>query len=159
MWKEGEEQIQEIKEREGLGHSEDDDSSPRGVLEIPITGSGSDSDISEAERGAAWEINYGTLHWRKLFGQIKRKSSMKFSTIPLLGGYGYDFSKKAFKKKLGRNHSAGDAIDCGDFEIPKPSWRNFTYQELKIATHDFTPGNPLFCFHKSSVFHALVFWK
>ncbi|KAL8550192.1 hypothetical protein ACS0TY_008862 [Phlomoides rotata] len=137
--------------KETTAEEEDDDideSSPRGVLEIPITGSDSDmstsfgSDKSAAERGAAWEINYGTLHWKKLFGQIKRKSSMKFSTIPLLGGFGYDFSKKAFKKKqLGRNHSAGDAIDCGDFEMPKPSWRNFSYQELKIATDNFAPEN------------------
>ena len=148
MITEGEEvdgQIQMVKETEV--HSEDDESSPRGVLEIPITGS--DSDMSSTSFGseksvgaaAAWETNYGTLHWKKLFGQIKRRSSMKFSTIPLLGGYGYDFSKKAFKKKLGRNHSAGDAIDCGDFEMPKPSWRNFTYQELKIATDDFAPEN------------------
>ncbi|KAI3462141.1 hypothetical protein Pfo_018804 [Paulownia fortunei] len=134
----------------------DEGSSPRGVLEIPITGSGSDSDHSSnlssidrsssfgsekspVERGAAWELSYGTLHWKKLFGQIKRRSVMRFSTIPLLGGYGYDLSKKAFRRKLlGRNHSAADAIDCGDFVVPKPSWRNFSYEELKQATENFS---------------------
>ncbi|CAA0821033.1 Protein kinase superfamily protein [Striga hermonthica] len=132
-----------------------DGSSPRGVLEIPITGSssGSGSDSEQGvERsssfgseksgggGGAWEVSYGTLHWKKLFGQIKRRSAMKFSTIPLLGGYGYDLSRKAFRRKLlGRNRSAADAIDCGDSVVPKPSWRNFTYEELKLATDNFSP--------------------
>ncbi|KAL7094415.1 hypothetical protein ACP275_11G102500 [Erythranthe tilingii] len=88
----------------------------------------------------AWDMSYGTaLHWKKMFGQMKKKSPMKFSTIPLLGGYGYDLSKKAFRRPLGRNHSAADAIDCGEFVVPKPSWRNFTYEELKQATDDFSP--------------------
>ncbi|KAL6558707.1 hypothetical protein OROMI_019057 [Orobanche minor] len=131
-------------------------SSPRGVLEIPISGSGSDSDHSSSSSAAtvdrsssfgseesavgAWEVSYGTLHWKKLFGQIKKRSTMKFSTIPLLGGYGYDLSKKAFRRKLlGRNHSATDAIDGGGFVVPKPSWRNFSYEELKQATANFRP--------------------
>ncbi|KAL6548090.1 hypothetical protein OROHE_009152 [Orobanche hederae] len=131
-------------------------SSPRGVLEIPISGSGSDSDHSSSSHAAtvdrsssfgseesavgAWEVSYGTLHWKKLFGQIKKRSTMKFSTIPLLGGYGYDLSKKAFRRKLlGRNNSATDAIDGGGFVVPKPSWRNFSYEELKQATANFRP--------------------
>ncbi|PIN05864.1 Serine/threonine protein kinase [Handroanthus impetiginosus] len=133
----------------------DDESSPRGVLEIPISGSDSDqssvlSSIDRSssfgseksptvERGANWEMSYGTVHWKKLFGQIKRRSVMRFSSIPLLGGYGYDLSKKAFRRKLGRNHSAEDGIDCGDFVVPKPSWRNFSYEELKQATDNFSP--------------------
>lgn len=133
-------------------------SSPRGVLEIPISGAYSDNNSSissssstdhtacidggeksAVERGLAWEHSYGTLHWKKLFCQIKKKSPMKFSTIPLLGGYGYDLSKKAFKKRLGRNHSAGEAISCGDIVMPKPSWRNFSFEELKLATDNFSP--------------------
>ncbi|KAL7135475.1 hypothetical protein ABFS83_11G099300 [Erythranthe nasuta] len=138
----------------------DDESSPRGVLEIPITGSGSGSDSDQggstidrsgsfgsekstaAESGVAmaWDMSYGTaLQWKKMFGQMKKKTPMKFSTIPLLGGYGYDLSKKAFRRPLGRNHSAADAIDCGEFVVPKPSWRNFTYEELKQATDAFSP--------------------
>ncbi|KAK6154149.1 hypothetical protein DH2020_013788 [Rehmannia glutinosa] len=144
-----------LLEKEKTGEPENDEgSSPRGVLEIPISGSGSDSDLSSIDRSSsfgsekstvdrtgAWEVNYGTLHWKKLFGQIKKRSTMRFSTIPLLGGYGYDLSKKAFRRKLlGRNHSAADAIDCGDFVVPKPSWRNFSYEELKQATENFSSG-------------------
>ncbi|KAG6401150.1 hypothetical protein SASPL_137995 [Salvia splendens] len=114
-------------------------SSPRGVLEIPVTGGYSDGEGEKA--GTAWELSYGTLHWKKLFGQMKMRPTMKFSTIPLLGGYGYDLSKKAFKKRLGRNHSAGEAISCEDIAMPKPSWRNFTSQQLNFATHNFTPDN------------------
>ena len=113
-------------------------SSPRGVLEIPVTGGYSDGEGERA--GTAWEHSYVTLHWKKLFGQMKRRSPMKFSTIPLLGGYGYDLSKKAFKKRLGRNHSAGEAISCEDIAMPKPSWRNFTSQQLNLATDNFSPG-------------------
>ncbi|PIN01360.1 Serine/threonine protein kinase [Handroanthus impetiginosus] len=129
-------------------------SSPRGVLEAPTSGSGSDSDNSssmdrsssfgsekssvEAERGSAGEFSYGNLHWKKLFGQVKKTSVWSLSTISLLGGYGYDLSKKS-RKKLGRHTSSGDAIDCGDFIVPKPSWRNFSYEELKQATDGFSP--------------------
>ncbi|XP_042011458.1 receptor-like cytosolic serine/threonine-protein kinase RBK1 isoform X2 [Salvia splendens] len=116
-------------------------SSPRGVLEIPVTGGYSDGEGEKAGTAWAWEQSYGTLHWKKLFGQMKRRSPMKFSTIPLLGGYGYDLSKKAFKKRLGRNHSAGEAISCEDIAMPKPSWRNFTSQQLNLATDNFTPDN------------------
>lgn len=139
-------EINKKTDEEETDHDEgSSSSSPRGVLEIPISGSYSDAsstadgEKSPVERGLAWELSYGTLHWKKLFGQIKKKSPMKFSTIPLLGGYGYDLSKKAFKKRLGRNHSAGEAIGCGDIVMPKPSWRNFAYEELKLATDNFSP--------------------
>ncbi|EPS72204.1 hypothetical protein M569_02554, partial [Genlisea aurea] len=76
------------------------------------------------------------LHWKKVFGQIKKKSSMKFSTIPFLGGYGYDLSKKTFKRKYFRNHSTEDASSIGT----KMPWRSFAYDELKQATDNFSPG-------------------
>ncbi|KAL3613588.1 hypothetical protein CASFOL_042622 [Castilleja foliolosa] len=128
------------------GEKTEEGSSPRGVYEIPITGSNSDSDNSSTINRSAKstvEANYGALHWKKLFSQIRKKStSMRFSSIPLLGGYGsYDLSKKGFERRrmLGRIHSAADAIDFGDFVVPKPSWRNFTYQELNLATDNFSP--------------------
>lgn len=144
--------MKDVEITKGLESSEeevDEDGSPRGVLEIPVSGAYSDSSSGssieiEKSVGVAWEQSYGTLHWKKLFGQIKKKSPMKFSTIPLLGGYGYDLSKKAFKKRLGRNHSAGEAISssCGDdIAMPKPTWRNFTYEQLKLATDNFSPGS------------------
>ncbi|KAK4480123.1 hypothetical protein RD792_013180 [Penstemon davidsonii] len=130
---------------------EEEESSPRGVLEITISGSDSDqsssssfgSEKSTAEREGAGEFNYGNLQWKKIIGQIKRKSVRRFSIIPLLpflGTYGNEMSKKSTKRKLGRNRSAEEnAIDCGDFVMPKPSWRNFSYQELKQATNSFSP--------------------
>ncbi|KAG8373451.1 hypothetical protein BUALT_Bualt11G0025600 [Buddleja alternifolia] len=140
--------INDQKEQE-TGESSEYQSSPRGVLEIPISGSDSDrsssidrsssfgSEKSTAEREGAGESSNGSLQWKKFIGQIKRRSVKSFSTIPLLGGNGYDFSKKAFRR-LGRNRSAEEAIDCGDLVMPKPSWRNFSYEELKQATDDFS---------------------
>lgn len=143
--------IEEKETEESKLQETDDESSPRGVLEIPVSGSDSDhssidrsssfgSEKSMLETGVSWDMSYGTLHWKKLFGQMKKKTPMRFSSIPLIGGYGYDLSKKAFRRRLGRNHSATDAIDCGEFVVPKPSWRNFSYEELKLATNDFSPG-------------------
>uniref|UniRef100_A0A5B7AD11 non-specific serine/threonine protein kinase n=1 Tax=Davidia involucrata TaxID=16924 RepID=A0A5B7AD11_DAVIN len=123
----------------------DDWSSPRGVLEIPVSGSDSDQsgsisstcDSSVTEKSGSTQAgeSHG-LQWKNLIGHIKRKSARRFSTIPLL--YGYELSRKSLIRKLGRNHSADDAIDCGDIVIPKPSWRNFSYEELAAATDNFS---------------------
>ncbi|XP_022844175.1 receptor-like cytosolic serine/threonine-protein kinase RBK1 isoform X1 [Olea europaea var. sylvestris] len=135
---------------------EEEQSSPRGVLEIPISGSDSDhssrssslertssfcSEKSFLQRGISGELGYG-LQWKNLLGQIKKRTSVRrLTTIPLLGGY--DFSKKSLRGKLGRNRSTEDTINCGDVVVPKPSWRNFTYDELKQATDNFSPDKLL----------------
>ncbi|KAG8383617.1 hypothetical protein BUALT_Bualt04G0032700 [Buddleja alternifolia] len=124
--------------------TEDQQSSPRGVLETQISGSDSDhsstidrssSSGSEKSTVGRREPSYGSLQWKKVLGQLKRRASWKFSTIMLLGGY--DFLKTT-RKRLGRLRSSDDAIGCGDFVVPKPSWRNFCYDQLKHATHDFS---------------------
>ncbi|KAL7143885.1 hypothetical protein ABFS83_08G221500 [Erythranthe nasuta] len=147
----------------------EEQSSPRGVLEVPISGSGSDSDNSSsvdrsgsfgseksptvggeiAAVSAAVELSYGNLNWKKMFGQVKRTSTVwKVSTVSMIMGYGNDLSKKTTtatskkkKKKSEKNRISEeeDAIDVDDFAMPKPSWRNFTYEELKLATDDFSP--------------------
>ncbi|GAA0166056.1 hypothetical protein LIER_40110 [Lithospermum erythrorhizon] len=61
---------------------------------------------------------------------------MKFSNIPFLGGY--EFSKKTMRRKLGRIRSVEENFETGDFVMPKPSWRNFTYYELVEATDNFS---------------------
>ncbi|KAF7135265.1 hypothetical protein RHSIM_Rhsim08G0017100 [Rhododendron simsii] len=62
----------------------------------------------------------------------------RFSAIPLL--LGNEISKRNSRRKLIRNRSADDEIDCGDVVVtPKPSWRNFTHAELSAATDDFSP--------------------
>ncbi|KAI3451253.1 hypothetical protein Pfo_007918 [Paulownia fortunei] len=140
----------ESSETETKQEEIEEQSSPRGVLEVPVSGSDSDhssslrsidrssssgSEKSPVERGVAGELSYGNLHWKRLFGQVKRTSVWRFSTISLLG---YDLSKKTSRKKLERNRSSEDTIDGGDFVVPKPSWRNFSYEELKQATDDFS---------------------
>ncbi|KAI8540887.1 hypothetical protein RHMOL_Rhmol08G0020100 [Rhododendron molle] len=125
----------------------DDQSSPRGVLEIPVSGSDSDnSSTISSSWGTAKSASYRAifkeshvLHWRNLIEHIKWKKSMRrFSAIPLL--LGNEISKRNSRRKLIRNRSADDEIDCGDVVVaPKPSWRNFTHAELSAATDDFSP--------------------
>ncbi|KAL0381690.1 UNVERIFIED_CONTAM: Receptor-like cytosolic serine/threonine-protein kinase RBK1 [Sesamum angustifolium] len=132
----------ENKTTESVSCGTEDESSPRGVLEVPVPGSDSDqSSVDDrtstlaAERGIALDMNYGAVHLKKLFGQIKRRSAMSITSIPIIG---YDISKKAFKRKLGRNNSSEESIDCDEIVVPKPSWRNFSYAELKQATDNFS---------------------
>lgn len=146
------------------GEKGNDQLSPRAVLEIHISGT-SDSDnssISSGERsrsfgsspspvgeksavsgdsGGGEETGQG-LRIKNLFDQMKRKSIRRLSAIPLLGGYENLLAKKNIKRKLlSRIRSAEeDTIDCHDFVVPKPSWRNFSFDELAQATDNFTPG-------------------
>lgn len=103
----------------------DEETSPRGVLEMLVSG------IDEKSR------ELSNLQGKKMFGQVKKSSSVwKISTISLLGGAN-GLSKKALRKKMGRRSNSEDA---GDFVMPKPSWRNFSYEELRQATDGFTSG-------------------
>ncbi|KAK3022747.1 hypothetical protein RJ639_045612, partial [Escallonia herrerae] len=149
-------QTQETRETEqaNIQEDSDDQSSPRGVLEIPVLGSDSDnsSNISSSSRSSSscgsslseksgeQKGSFGEshgLHWKDLIENIKRRSMRRFSTIPLLGGY--ESSRKNAKRKLGRNRSSEESIDCGGLIVPKPSWRNFSYEELVAATDNFNP--------------------
>lgn len=141
--------------------------SPRAVLEISISGT-SDSDnssISSGERsrsfgsspspvgekssvsdgsgsgGGGEETGQG-LRFKNLFDQMKRKSIRRLSAIPLLVGYENLLAKKNIKRKLlSRIRSAEEeTIDCHDFVVPKPSWRNFSLDELAQATDNFSLG-------------------
>lgn len=170
-----------VKELKKDDDFDDQSSSPRGVLEIPISGSDSDhsSNISRSEsccgssfnekseesEGGGGEDGGGNgdndggdgngdggdsvdisfipgLQWKNLFqNNIKWKSFRRFSTIPLLGFSGYEFSGKNLKRKSGRNRSSEDSIVDGEFVVPKPSWRNFNLEELAAATDNFSPDN------------------
>ncbi|KAH6784494.1 ROP binding protein kinases 1 [Perilla frutescens var. hirtella] len=85
------------------------------------------------EKGFAGELS--NLQWKKMFGQVKKTSVWKMSTISLLGGAN-GLSKKALRKRMGRKSNSEDAGD--DFIMPKPSWRNFSYEELNEATEGFS---------------------
>ncbi|CAK9169195.1 unnamed protein product [Ilex paraguariensis] len=145
--------LEDVNKQEDIKIQEDsdDESSPRGVLEIPISGSDSDNNSSSfssssgsslneksANNGAHSGENQG-LHWRNLIDNIKKRSMRRFSSITLLARS--ELSRKTLRKRLERNHSAEDSIDCEDFLVPKPSWRNFSYEELVAATDNFSPDN------------------
>lgn len=133
--------------------SDDDDySSPRGVLDIPITGNDSDhsgsssyssSSISPTQKSMAAQSlreSHGGSQWKSVIEALKKRSVRKFSTIPLLTA-SYD---KNLRRKLARIRSAENGIDCGvinGIPIPKPSWRNFDYAELAAATGNFSSEN------------------
>ncbi|XP_023552649.1 receptor-like cytosolic serine/threonine-protein kinase RBK1 isoform X1 [Cucurbita pepo subsp. pepo] len=137
-----------------------DENSPRGVFEIPIMGT--DSDQSESSSGgggdgdaggsptaaekalipAALLQEIGGIPWRTMIGSIKKKTIWRFSTFPLLAA-GYELSRKNFKRKLARIRSADEGITSDDIPFCKPSWRNYGFSELAIATNNFSPENLL----------------
>ncbi|CAN4114823.1 unnamed protein product [Withania somnifera] len=103
-----------------------------------IIGSNSNCNRSGEETGQVQGPKF-----KILFDQVRRKSLRRLSTIPLFGGYENLKTKKNIKRKvLARIRSAEeDTIDCHDFVVPKPSWRNFTFDELAQATDNFTSAN------------------
>ncbi|KAL4577901.1 hypothetical protein LXL04_014016 [Taraxacum kok-saghyz] len=151
------------------GDDHEDQSSPRGVLEIPVSGSDSDNQSSlsrslssrgssfndkspdgevdsateEEGSGGAEVVNSSAtahgLQWRNLVDNLKWKSIKRLSALPLMAGY--ELSRKSLMKRLGKNQSIEDTIEGGNWAVPKPSWRNFTLEELATATDNFSSGN------------------
>ncbi|XP_054825445.1 receptor-like cytosolic serine/threonine-protein kinase RBK1 isoform X1 [Prosopis cineraria] len=132
--------------------SGDDEASPRGILEIPVSGTESDHSgssncslsspekSSEAERGRVREgVGHGQP-WKAIIESLKKKSVQRISAISLLAA-SYEMSRKSLRKRrMERIRSAEERINVG--EIPtKTSWRNFDYAELQAATDDFNPEN------------------
>ncbi|PKI61440.1 hypothetical protein CRG98_018123 [Punica granatum] len=134
----------------------DESYSPRGVLDVPILSSDSDQSSSSSSSFSFSRLTEKIIdspngapirnpaaqpqrHWRSVIDLLKKKSSRKFSTIAFLGSL-EGGSRKGTKKKLARNWSAEDGIDCGALPVPKkPSWRNFDLAELSAATDNFSP--------------------
>ncbi|KAL7612439.1 receptor-like cytosolic serine/threonine-protein kinase RBK1 [Lactuca sativa] len=147
------------------GDDHEDQSSPRGVLEIPVSGSDSDNQSSvsrslssrgssfndkspegevdcggeEEAGGGAGVGNPSSTAWRNLVDNLKWKSIKRLSTFPLVAGY--ELSRKSLMKRLAKNHNIEEAIDGGNWAVPKPSWRNFTLEELAAATDNFSSDN------------------
>jgi hypothetical protein len=76
---------------------------------------------------------------------LRFKSVRRFSTIPLLTA-SYETSRRNLRNKLARIRT-GNEDDEIDFDgvigldgIAKPSWRNFSYEDLAAATDNFNPG-------------------
>ncbi|XP_009364239.2 receptor-like cytosolic serine/threonine-protein kinase RBK1 isoform X1 [Pyrus x bretschneideri] len=129
----------------------EDESSPRGVLEIPIT----DSDYSGSSCGTSScsektmgqtlmrDISIGLqMKGKGMFDALKKKSARRFSTIPILGA-SYELSRRNLRRRLARIWNAEDEEEEGaeGMSITKPSWRNFDYAELAAATANFKPEN------------------
>ncbi|XP_028802795.1 receptor-like cytosolic serine/threonine-protein kinase RBK1 isoform X1 [Neltuma alba] len=136
------------KQREFAG---DDQESPRGILEIPVSGTESDhsgsssiySSSSPEKSSEAERVNVREglgQPWKAMMESFKKKSAQRISAISLLTA-SYEMSRKSLRKRrMERIRSAEEGINLG--AIPtKPSWRNFDYAELQAATDDFNPEN------------------
>lgn len=132
----------------------DDEASPRGVLEITVSGTESDrssgssgcsssspekssaaSSSATAERPPLGREGY--MPWKGMMDAFRINSVRRLTAIPLFAS-SYMISKKSLRK-LARIRSAEDSIDLTSFPT-KPSWKNFPYSELAAATDDFSPG-------------------
>ena len=146
--------------------AEEDDSSPRAVLDIPIMG-GNDSDHSgssgsfsssscvsptsqksmvgqsQSQSQNQSQSHGGGSQWKSVIDGLKKKSMRRLSTISSFTA-SYDLSRKNYlRRKLARIRSAEDGIECSEnheIPVPKPSWRNFDFAELAAATDNFSSG-------------------
>lgn len=152
--KEDVEVCNEAKEIEKMEENE----SPRGVLEIVITGSDSDHSSIISSSGSSRSSFNSSLDDKlpdnkevssisssseeETFSNQKKKESdnlnKKKSVLKRLS------SISLLRWKFGKstNHVSEESIDHVDdfIMLPKPSWRNFTFQELEAATNNFNPG-------------------
>ncbi|KAL9670103.1 hypothetical protein QQ045_007654 [Rhodiola kirilowii] len=148
----------ETKEAVIDGNASDDQSSPRGVLEIPVSGTDSDSscslnsscnsscsssssalDLSNPQKQSATLKNPAS-NWRSMIGAFKKRSARRFSSIPLI--VSNELSRRNLKKKLRQIRGDDESIvDCDGFPVLKPSWRNFDSTELAAATDNFSSEN------------------
>ncbi|XP_038998443.1 receptor-like cytosolic serine/threonine-protein kinase RBK1 [Hibiscus syriacus] len=128
---------------------ENDEQSPRCVLEIPVLGSDYDTSSCSSNSSSFSPKIKGNKdscgsQWKNLIGNIKKKSARSFSLVPLLASY--DISRKNLRRlKLGKfNASEEETVGAIDFmEVPKPSWKSFSFYELDSATDNFNPENLL----------------
>lgn len=136
--------------------SSDDESSPRTILECPVSetesdNSGSSSFISDSSENSPppelvaggksnGKENQMQHHMKSMMDVFKFKSVKKLTAIPILVAASHELTKKGLTKKLARIRSAEECIDIGSIPT-KPSWRNFDYAELAAATNDFSPEN------------------
>jgi len=122
-----------------------EDPSPRCVLEIPVMSSDSDNSSScsscspdkSSSPLSTTPPNVSSFHqWNKMIESIKKKSIRRFSVIPLLASY--ELTRKKKQPKL--SPCSENDFDCDQILVAKPSWRNFTFDELVAATDNFNPG-------------------
>ncbi|KAJ7953512.1 Receptor-like serine/threonine-protein kinase [Quillaja saponaria] len=128
-----------------------DEPSPRGVLEIPVSGIDSDHTSSSSSSSSAEKSSFAQrllardsngTQWKSVIDVIRKKSVRRFSNIPFLA-LTYEISRRNLRRKVARLGGGEDSIDLGDLDLPvtKPSWKNFDYQELAAATNNFSSEN------------------
>lgn len=139
------------KKEFGFANENNNDSptaSPRGVFEVPISDSDStgSSNYSNGGKPSSPGGGDGGHQWKAMIDALRFKSVRRFSTIPLLAA-SYEISRKNLRNKLARKRTANDEDENffdGAFDldgITKPSWRNFSYEDLVAATDNFNPEN------------------
>uniref|UniRef100_A0A1J3GSH6 non-specific serine/threonine protein kinase n=2 Tax=Noccaea caerulescens TaxID=107243 RepID=A0A1J3GSH6_NOCCA len=154
--------VEEMKKKMKGSHEKEETESieapsPRCVLEIPVTGSDSDNSSTSSSSSSCSpdkspsplsttppnvsSFHHHGLQWNKMIDTIKKKSVRRFSVIPLLASY--ELTRKNMRRKQPKlsPSSSETVIDCDQILIAKPSWRNFTYEELVAATDNFNPEN------------------
>ena len=134
--------------------------SPRDVFEVPIsdTNSTESSNYGTPQRaqqqhggksplsspGGGGGGGEGGHQWRAMIDALRFKSVRRFSTIPLLAA-SYEISRRSLRNKLARIKTGNDDDDIdGSIDldgITKPTWRNFSYEDLVAATDNFNPEN------------------
>ncbi|XP_008338467.3 receptor-like cytosolic serine/threonine-protein kinase RBK1 [Malus domestica] len=132
----------------------EEDPSPRGVLEIPVTDSDysgsscASSSCSEKTMGqhrTLMRSNGLQRRGKGMFDALKKKSARRFSTIPILAA-SYELSRRNLRRRLARIWSTEEEEEeeeegADEMSVTKPSWRNFDYAELAAATGNFKPDN------------------
>lgn len=137
--------VKEVPELDSKGSSYDnsDQSSPRAVLDISVSGSVDSDESSSVEHTA--QSSRG-LHWRNLIGGLilsRKKLMARAVTFPQRS------KSSGLKRYLGRMRSGRNQIDCSaiapeifpEIEKWRPSWRSFDYDELCAATDRFSSDN------------------
>ncbi|XP_077215894.1 receptor-like cytosolic serine/threonine-protein kinase RBK1 [Tasmannia lanceolata] len=115
-------ETQKSPETESRNISISDDISPRSVLEIPILGIDSDNNSSNRSNSSG------------------DKSSIVNESLNL-EGHGLQWKNliSVFKKKSRNLNRKLEGTEFGeDLHINKPSWRSFDYEELAVATDNFS---------------------
>ncbi|KAM0067629.1 putative protein kinase RLK-Pelle-RLCK-VI family [Helianthus debilis subsp. tardiflorus] len=141
---------------------EDDEqsqSSPRGVLEITVSGTDSDDISSFSSRGSSFNDKSPATEGdaesatdsggdeddggrAEVYGPLAVSQGLRWRNLV----YNLKLKSKSLKmfsmKRLGMRHDDDVAVvDGGDWTVAKPSWRNFTFKELADATDSFSHDN------------------
>ncbi|KAL8133909.1 receptor-like cytosolic serine/threonine-protein kinase RBK1 [Apium graveolens] len=79
---------------------------------------------------------HGVVQLKSMFDNIKKKSVKRISSVSFINYC--EQSRNSIRWRLGKSQASEDSAD---WMVPKPSWRNFTLQELEAATKKFSPAN------------------